>query len=267
MTFSILGSEFEQSFFWLPFIGFTIGLVATSIGSGGGFFFPMILIVFFHIPAPIAVATSLAAGIPLSLAGTIGHYAKGNIKLPTGLILGIAGIAGALGGAGLTRLINPDQLKTIFGIYAIVLAFFIATHAGKKKKELQDHAPSVENNNHGMGLAFGFAGGIISGTFGTSGSAPVLAGLFAMRLPVKKIIGTSVLVVLINTIAAFLSHFLIGEVNLMLVVLLTVGSVIGAIAGPRLLAEINTEKYETAIRNVFALLMLILGIIIISHSF
>jgi len=261
----IVNFDLQQSFLWLPLIGFLIGMLATITGSGGGLFFPIVLIVFFHIPAQIAVATSLAAGVPLSLTGTIGHYRKGNIELQTGFIFGMAGIAGALFGALVTLIINPEELKSAFGVYAIILAIIISATTDKKMKPPKDSHGSGYGKKR-MGFAFGFAGGIISGTFGTSGSAPVMAGLFSLRLPVKRVIGTSLMVVLINTIAAFASHFLIGEIDMTLVFLLTLGSVAGAITGPYMLAGIETEKYEKSIRYIFGLAMLFFGFIILYQS-
>jgi uncharacterized protein len=259
----IIFSDFQQGYIWLPFIGFLIGMLATTIGSGGGFFFPMILILFFHIPAHIAVPTSLAAGIPLSLTGTVGHYYQGNIAPRTGFVFGVAGIAGALGGAVLTRFMASDQLSKVFGIYAILLALIIGINSTRKKKD-KKHIKEAIATRHGLSLAYGFAGGIISGTFGTSGAAPVFAGLMSMQLPVKKVIGTSLLVVFINTIAAFASHMLIGEVNVLLVVLLTMGSVAGALTGPYILTGINTENHEVTIKIVFAFIALILGIVLLT---
>jgi uncharacterized protein len=258
-------SDLQQGYIWLPFIGFLIGMLATTIGSGGGFFFPMILIIFFKIPAQIAVATSLAAGVPLALVGTVGHYYKGNIILRTGMLFGMAGIAGSFAGAAITRIISSDHLKIIFGIYAIALAVLIMMNTRMQKRTPSGpYEPGA--NTKGKGLAYGFAGGIISGTFGTSGAAPVLAGLFAMRLPVKLVVGTSLMVVFINTIAAFAGHFLIGDVNIVLVLLLTSGSIAGAIAGPLLLSRLHPENYEKSIRYIFSFITLILGTIIIFNS-
>jgi NADH:ubiquinone oxidoreductase subunit 6 (subunit J) len=53
---------------------------------------------------------------------------------------------------------------------------------------------------------------------------------------------------------------------MVLVSLLTLGSAAGAIAGPYLLAGIETEKYERGIRYIIAVVMLFFGIIILTHS-
>jgi len=111
------------------------------------------------------------------------------------------------------------------------------------------------------GSFFGLSAGLIAGTFGTSGTAPVIAGLFAMRLPVKKLVGTSLLVVLVNTLFAVGAHFLLGQIDLTLVWFLTGGSVIGAIAGTKLLSRANVERSENNIRYLYAVVMIAIGVL------
>ncbi|MGM0622331.1 MAG: sulfite exporter TauE/SafE family protein [Bacteroidota bacterium] len=258
-------SAFQESYIWLPFIGLIVGVLATMIGSGGGLFFPLILILLFQVPAHIAVATSLAASLPLGIAGSIGHYRKKNIHFQLALLFGIAGIIGAVSGTLITRLLNSEQLKIAFGIYSILLAIIIFLNSRKQKKADTSSETSKKLNRIKIskGSVFGFAGGIISGTFGTSGAAPVLAGLIALHTPIKLVIGTSLFVVLVNTFSAFAGHFLVGEIDLTLVLFLTMGTIAGALIGPHLLSKINLEKYETGIKKIFVIIILISGIVLI----
>ena len=110
-------------------------------------------------------------------------------------------------------------------------------------------------------MVFGL--GYAAGTFGTSGTAPVIAGLFAMRIPVKMVVGTSLLVVLANTVSALTGHIFIGEIDLTLVLLLTSGTVLGALIGPRLLSFVRIEKIEPIIKQAFAFIIIIFGIVLI----
>jgi uncharacterized protein len=262
----IFWSEFQQSFFVLPLIGLVIGMLATLIGSGGGFFFPLILILFFQIPPHIAVPTSLTAILPLCLVALLSQYRGGNINLRLGLIFGIAGIAGAIAGAVIIRLVSTEQLRIIFGLYSIVLAIIIfsGTYANQKNSRKGNETKDITNAGWvSMGSVFGFAGGIISGTLGSSGSAPVLAGLFALRLPVKMVVGTSLMIVFINTASALTGHLLIGEIDLTLVLALTSGTIIGALIGPRLLSFIRIEKSESVIKQAFAFIIIVFGVVLI----
>ena len=260
-------TELQQSYIWLPLIGFTIGALGTMLGSGGGFFFPIILILFFNVPAQIAVATSLAASVPLSLVGTTGHYRKGQIHFRMATIFLAGGIAGAVAGTALTRLLSPETLKTTFGCYAIGLALLIlrsGINSSRHYNRQENTEPFVDNGRRTIsGVAYGFAGGAVSGTFGTGGAAPVLAGLLALKLPVRLIAGTSLMVVMVNTISALLGHSLIGHVDLTLVLLLTMGSVLGAWTGASWLAKLQPEKWENQIKFVFAFIIFASGIMLI----
>ncbi|MEL7589078.1 MAG: TSUP family transporter, partial [Prolixibacteraceae bacterium] len=102
-----------------------------------------------------------------------------------------------------------------------------------------------------------------TGTFGTSGTAPVLAGLLSMQMPLKTVIGTSMLIVLANAFFAVGAHFLVGRIDLTLVGFLTAGSAIGALIGPKLLANAKTERSEGKFRYGYAAVMLALGILMI----
>ncbi len=262
----IYHSAFEYSYLWLPLLGLVIGLLASVIGGGGGFFFPPLLILFFKVPAQIAVATSLAATLPICIVGAAVHYRNGNLDLNTGLVFGIAGILGALGGASVTGLLTPDQLKTTFGVYSILLAILIIMNQRKEKKDKKSKDKSIRSKVLKWiprGSFYGFAGGAITGTFGTSGTAPVLAGLFAIKLPLKMVAGTSLMIIFINTVSALAGHLVLGVIDLTLVWFLTAGTVAGSIAGPKLTTGIKIGNREGFIKQTFAFIVLAFGIILI----
>jgi uncharacterized membrane protein YfcA len=262
----VLHSSFEYAYLWLPLIGFIIGFFASLTGGGGGFFFLPVLILFFRMPAQVAVATSLAATIPVCLAGSFGHYRRGNIDIKVGLIFSVAGIAGALSGAWITSVLNSRQLKTSFGVYSILIATQMLISSWKKKKAEANGVVISELTKMRKitkGTFYGFLAGVITGTFGTSGTAPVLAGLFDMRMPIKLVVGTSVMVVFANTVSALGGHFLVGEIDLNLVIFLTAGTIIGALAGTKILAGVQLEKAEFHIKKWYALSMIAFGLLMV----
>ena len=92
----IFHSSFEYYYLWLPLIGFMIGFIGSLLGGGGGFFFIPVLTLIFNVPAQIAVATSLAATLPIGIIGSFGHYRNDNINIRLGLAFALAGILGAI---------------------------------------------------------------------------------------------------------------------------------------------------------------------------
>jgi uncharacterized membrane protein YfcA len=262
----IFHSPFEYLYLWLPLIGFIVGLWGSMLGGGGGFFFIPILTLLFKVPAQIAVATSLAASIPICIIGSLGHYRNGNIDVRMGLVFAVAGIIGAFAGAKLTSIMTSDQLKNSFGIYSIIIAL-IMIRANWKEKRAEANGIKIPEVSrlHKMtsGSFFGFLSGIITGTFGTSGTAPVQAGLFAMRMPVKLVLGTSLMVSAVNTFSALGGHFLVGEIDLTLVYCLTAGAIIGSLLGPKLLAGVKIGTAEGPVRLWYGIGMIAFGIIMI----
>jgi len=262
----IFHSQFEYLYLLLPLIGFIVGLWGSMLGGGGGFFFIPVLTLLFNVPAQIAVATSLAASIPICIIGSFGHYHIGNIDLRMGLIFSASGIIGALTGAKLTSIMTSGQLKTSFGVYSILIAFILIIGNWREKRAEANgiKIPEVSQLHKITSCSFfGLLSGVITGTFGTSGTAPVQAGLFAMRMPVKLVLGTSLMVSTVNTFSGLGGHFLVGEIDLTLVYFLTAGAVIGALLGPKLLAGIKIGHTESPVRLLYALGMIAFGIIMI----
>jgi len=258
-------SEIQNIYFILPILGFVIGLFGTMIGGGGGFFFLPVLTLLLMVPAQTAVITSLAATLPICIVGSLGHYHKNNIDFRVATIFMITGIIGAFIGAEITNRINDLALKTAFGIYSILIALNMIYSARKSnnKEEKNEKITSLKNPRTFKGSFFGLAAGLITGTFGTSGAAPVLAGLFSTKIPFKMVIGTSLLIVLVNTIFAVGAHFIVGRIDLTLVFFLTAGSTIGAMLGPHLLAKIQIDKSENKAKYVYAVIMVAIGVLMI----
>ncbi|MBN2698244.1 MAG: sulfite exporter TauE/SafE family protein [Bacteroidales bacterium] len=267
----IFHSAFESIYLWLPVVGFIVGLIGTLIGGGGGgFFFIPILTILFGVPAQVAVPTSLAATLPICFIGSIGHYRHKNIDLRLGMLMASAGILGALAGAGFTRLVTHRQLIICYGSYAILISILMLRGIRKQQLEKSNGIEKSEDSylkKTVKGTLFGFLAGVITATFGTTGATPAQAGLFAMRKPVKVVIGTSLLVVMFNTASALVAHFLIGKIDLTLVYFLTAGTIIGSLVGPRVLKDVRLERVDGPIRLWYALGMILFGVIMIISTF
>lgn len=263
----IFHSSIEPIYYLLPLVGLVIGLFGTILGGGGGFFFLPILTLLLGVPAQTAVITSLAATLPICIVGSFGHYREHNIDFRIAVMFAFAGIVGALVGAGITSRVSGNQLKTSFGIYAVLIALNMVFSTWRKKRIAANGVGQQSNSGLvkiAKGSFFGFFAGIITGTFGTSGTAPVLAGLFTMRMPLKLVIGTSLLVVLANTIFAVGAHLLVGKIDLTLIYFLTAGSIAGALAGPKLLSKVKTDNSENRVRYLYAIVMVVLGVLMIT---
>ncbi len=255
-------SSIEPLYYLLPLIGFVVGLFGTMLGGGGGFFFLPVLVLLLNADPKTAVITSLVASLPICIVGSWGHYRKNNINIKIAAVFAAAGIVGAVLGAVLTSRISSEQLRISFGIYSVLIALNIILTTRNKQQKREVTRDTAKNSKRALatkGSFFGFFAGMITGTFGTSGTAPVLAGLFSLKIPLKTVIGTSLLVVLVNTVFAVGSHLLTGKTDLTLVWFLTAGSTIGALTGPRILAKTETGNSENKIKYGYAAVMILIG--------
>lgn len=165
----IFHSAIEPIYFLLPVIGLVVGLFATVLGGGGGFFFLPVLTLVLDVPAQTAVITSLVATLPIGFVGVLGHHKKGNVDFRMGAVFSIFGVVGAFAGAYYTSKIDTELLQHCFGIYTWFLAINIIY--GSLKKVKNNDVGVMNRNDYTRNIKsalFGFFGGTISGSFGTS---------------------------------------------------------------------------------------------------
>lgn len=264
----VFEAGFDSIYYWLPIVGLITGFLGPLVGGGGSFIFLPVLIVILDIPITAAVPTALAASIPVCLAGSFANYRNKIIDKKMVLTFSLAGVMGALLGAELTGLMKPHQLQVTFGVYSILIGiyiFLIEYRSRRSSADSNEIKEMTQLNKFSKGSFFGILAGTISGTFGTAGTAPIIAGLMAVRIPLKVVAGTALAVSVINTTTALGMHFLVGEINMTLVSLLTAGSVIGALTGAWVLKNIRIRRSEGPVKIAFALVMFFSGILIILY--
>ncbi len=102
-----------------------IGLSLGLIGGGGSIITVPVLVYVLGVEAHAAVGMSLAVVGATSLVGAGLHYRRETAQLKTGLIFGAAGIAGALIGSPLTRLLSTSVLMLTFATLMLVIAILM----------------------------------------------------------------------------------------------------------------------------------------------
>ena len=256
----------------LPLFGFLIGILVSTLGGGGGGLYAPVLILIFGVPTQTAVATSLASVLPTTAAGAFSHYREGNVDIRIGLVLGIGGVIGTLIGVYIANLISPTLLRKILGIFTLLMLFPMLRSALKRRKKPDEEKIEEENLKKSTRLTgpkrviatfFGVAGGIMAGIFGISGTPPVVAGLYSLGMPAILVVGTTVFVLIFNSAAGIGGYFLMGKLDLPLIILLGGGAVIGALIGPKLLKKIDPNTLEKIYAPLLLSIMLILGLSLI----
>lgn len=111
---------------WLVLAGLLAGVLGGMLGIGGGILIVPALIYAAGLGERAAVATSLAAMVPMSFVAAARHHHYGNLRLREGLVLGVLGIAGAAVGATIAEVIPESALRISFGILMLTIAAHMA---------------------------------------------------------------------------------------------------------------------------------------------
>jgi uncharacterized membrane protein YfcA len=114
--------------------GFLAGVLGGMLGIGGGILAVPALVYAAGLGQRAAVATSLAAMVPMSLAAAARHHHYGNLRLKEGVALGVLGIAGAAVGASIAEVIPESALRVSFALLMIAIALHLTHGVWKDRR-------------------------------------------------------------------------------------------------------------------------------------
>jgi uncharacterized protein len=210
--------------------GLVGGLLSGVFGVGGGVLMVPLLTLWVGLDQRRAVATSLAAIVLSSTAGSISYLLRGAIDVPAAVALAAGSIVGVVLGTALLKRLPIGVLRWAFialllGV-AIRLLFPVAAHGGPVPLSFW---PIV-----GL-LTLGLAVGIASGLFGIGGGVlivPSLVLLFGVAELIAK--GTSLLVIIPTGIVGTARNLRAGFVDLGAVLAVGLPAIVAAVAGSAL---------------------------------
>ncbi len=240
-------------------IGISLGL----LGSGGSILAVPILVYVAHIKAKVAVMMSLAIVGATSLLASLMPRMTGNVDLVTAALFSTTGIAGAFLGARLTAFVSDRILMLLFACLMIMAGALMYVRSGSRQAE---DAHDRERKTPSL-LVSGLATGVVTGFLGIGGGFLVIPALTIMGgLPIRLAIGTSLVVITLNSLAGFVAHLMAGWGGQMLdyglIAAFTGCAVSGAVLGQKLSVKIRASH----LGRVFAVLIVLIGLAVASAN-
>lgn len=238
MSISPEQAQFLTTVAELAAVTFLVGLLIGFIGAGGAGVAVAIMTAVFGLPAHTAVGTAIAAMLFVTASGALSHFREGNVALKLGLVVGLAGAAGAVLGADLSQAIPDEILATAAGVALWILAALVWVRTRFTPAAIADlewrGEPTRQPKEWGAAVGLGAVGGAGAAFFGV-GMAPFLQlGLLAMhRLPLRQTVGTTMLALVFISAAGGTAMARHGDVSPPHLVGLTIGLGTGAFIGAR----------------------------------
>ncbi|MGB3327816.1 MAG: sulfite exporter TauE/SafE family protein, partial [Thermomicrobiales bacterium] len=170
------------------------------------------------------------------------------------VVVGLAGVPGAVIGTWLNGLVPGRLLLGLFGLLMVIVGVLMAVRSGRAAGDQERVARGIVPT-----LAAGFGIGVMTGFFGVGGGfliVPVLTLVLGMSMP--NAVGTSLLVIAINSAAAALSHGVVTIGDPAIAVVFAAGGVAGSLAGGRYGGRLKASWLQRG----FAGFTIVLGIIL-----
>lgn len=238
-----------------PFFGIVIGLSLGLLGGGGSILTVPILIYALGQDAQAAVATSLAIVGTNAVVGTVMHWRAGHVRVRQALLFGAAGMAGAYFAAGLSSLVSDELLLVFFAILMLVIGSLMLRPLPVREAEETESRSQLAQL--GLTLLAGAGVGVLTGFLGVGGGFLVVPALvLVLRMSMADAVGSSLLVIGLNSAAGLAGHLQGGELNLPLVITFALAGVLGLALGSRW-----SHRWPAArLRQAFAGLVFVLAV-------
>lgn len=254
-------------FFGALLMGISLGL----IGGGGSILTVPILVYLFHVDPVLATAYSLFIVGFTSLLGSTSHIRQNNIHWQTAFIFGIPAIISVY----ITRqflvpliphdvfrigdfLVTKPLLMLLVFAFLMVLASYSMIKPSKKTTQV---ANSIVEYKYFLILLEGLLVGVITGFVGAGGGFLIIPALVLLaKLPMKKAVGTSLVIIGFKSLIGF-----IGDVNGNSVIdwkflaIFTSIAAVGIFLGSHFSKKVKDEK----LKPIFGYFVLVMGVYIV----
>lgn len=234
-------------------LGFGVGLSLGALGSGGSILAVPALVYAAGQTPQAATSMSLLLVGAAAVAGLRSHFRAGRVDARTGTAFGLTGVFGSLAGTALNRRLDPDALLLGFSALILLAAWRMLTACPTctRSGEEQAIAGSVASSA-GFRLdaaravqlfAAGSAVGFLTGLFGVGGGFVIVPALtLGLGFAMPRAIGTSLLVVAINSAVALAAR--LGDVSIdwTVAAAFTVAAIAGVITGGRIADRIDAQR-------------------------
>ena len=254
-------------------IALGVGVLASMFGIGGGFLIVPTEIFILGIETHIATGTSTFIIIFMSFSAVIGYARQKRIDYVVTSILLATSIPGSILGAIIGKASSSQLIILSFGLVEIMLALILAlkktpdkrvpTYIESSKEPTEKLGTKgkwwvlprhlIDANGHRedyhsnllLALPLSFIAGFLSSFLGIGGGTINIQILyFVCGMGIHVTIASSMFMIFISTISGAWTHFSLGNVDLIVGLVFSIGIIIGAQVGSRINRRISPLKLK-----------------------
>lgn len=238
-------------------LGLAIGLLLGLLGAGGSILAVPALVYGAGLPLAVAVPTGLLVVGVTAAAAAVPRARRGQVSWRVAAVVGSAGIPATLVGAEVNRALDP---RVVLGGFALVM---LAAGVRMLRRDVPSGGacalPGGRVDWRGClpkALGAGAAVGLLTGIFGVGGGFLLVPALvLLLGLPMEIAVGTSLVVIALNSGVGFAAHAGHADLDWALVTAFTAAAVTGSVVASRIAGRLPVAR----LRRWFAVLVLGVG--------
>jgi len=233
-----------------------IGLALGLLGGGGSILTVPVLVYVLGVDAKAAIAMSLVIVGATSMVGAALHGRLGNVRLGVTAVFGPIAMLGAYAGAKLAALLSGE-------VQLALLALVMLVAAGSMLRSARADIGTAASSRPVLLAIAAIGVGILTGLVGIGGGFLIVPSLVLFaRLPMREAVGTSLLVIAMNSAAGLAGY--LGAVPLDWTFLLrfTAAAAFGAMVGTALGARVP----QATLKRGFAVFLFAVGGFVLFRS-
>ncbi len=242
--------------------GIGAGLITGLIGASAATFMAGILVTVLGYGAYLAIGVSLVTDVFASLVSAHLYRKAKNIDIKRAFTIGGFAVIFAFIGSLVARLIPDLALGDGLGIFILVTGIsFLGNPTQIKKTKLVAY---FENKKIFGSILIGTVLGFFSGVFGAGGGIGILVALvFMLGFPIKKAVGTAILIMAFISLSGGIGHFIGKSFPLAVIAITSIGGIIGAILSSKFVNKISEEKMF----KISGVILIIISLVVIFKKF
>src|SRR5512139_348191 len=235
-------------------LGFGIGLSLGLLGGGGSILTVPALVYLVGQTPQVAVTTSLAIVGANSVMGAMFHISNGKLDWKVALIFGSAGMLVAYLSAGISKHISPEILLVAFAVLMLVIGIMLLLRRTREEETSYTAKPLL------LILVSGAGVGLLTGILGVGGGFLVVPALvMLLGLPIQAAVGTSLVVIAMNSVAGFMGHISSGSFDWIVTLVFVAAGLVGTFSGMKLSNRLSSSKLQKA----FAIFVIALALFLL----
>ena len=234
-------------------LGFLIGLTLGFLGGGGSILtVPALVYIVGQSPQAAVTASLVIVGANAAM-GAFLHRTQGTLNWKVALLFGGVGMITAYLSAGLSHFLPSAVLLVLFALLMLVIGAWMIF--------AKPPASCPEGGRGWLVTVLSGAGvGVLTGFLGVGGGFLIVPALVMLvGLPIRQAVGTSLVVIAMNSLAGLLGHLGGESIDLAVVAFFVVAGLAGSLAGVRLARRIKPEQ----LRMGFAIFVMALAVFLL----